>query len=113
MPPEPSQFGEIVGLWQRVGLTRPWNDPRADLLRALDGPTSEVLVGMDGDRSIVTVMVGYDGHRGRVYYLAVVPQARGLGHGRAIIAAAEAWLRKRRVPKLNLMVRSDNVAVDA
>ncbi len=53
-------------------------------------------------------MVGHDGHRGWVYYLAVDPGARGSGYGRAIMTAAETWLRARGVPKLNLMVRGDN-----
>jgi len=33
------------------------------------------------------------------------------GHGRAIMAAAEAWLRARGVWKLNLLVRAGNEAV--
>ena len=57
-----------------------------------------------------SVVVGFDGHRGWVYYLAVDPAARGAGLGRTLIAAAEAWLRIRGAPKLQLMVRSDNAA---
>jgi ribosomal protein S18 acetylase RimI-like enzyme len=55
-------------------------------------------------------MVGHDGHRGWVYYLAVSADARGGGAGRALMAACEAWLAERGVPKLNLMVRGDNAA---
>jgi ribosomal protein S18 acetylase RimI-like enzyme len=53
-------------------------------------------------------MVGHDGHRGWVYYLAVTPSARSCGHGRAMMRACEAWLVERNVPKLNVMVRDDN-----
>jgi hypothetical protein len=100
--------GEAIALWEAAGLTRPWNDPRADLERALHGPSSDVLAGVDGGRLVATAMVGHDGHRGWVYYLAVAADARRAGHGRAMMAACEAWLRGRGVPKIQLMVRSDN-----
>ena len=55
-------------------------------------------------------MVGYDGHRGWVYYLAVDLAHRRAGLGRRMMAAAEAWLRERGAPKIQLMVREDNEA---
>lgn len=56
-------------------------------------------------------MVGNDGHRGWVYYLAVAPDHQRQGVGRALMQASEAWLVERDVPKLNLMVRRGNEAV--
>ena len=53
-------------------------------------------------------MVGHDGHRGTVYYVCVDPERRNEGLGRAIMDAAEHWLRDRGVWKLNLMVRAEN-----
>lgn len=100
----------VVALWRACGLTRPWNDPVADFRRALAGPTSTVLVMRADAVPVATVMVGHDGHRGWVYYLAVDPAARRAGHGRAMMAAAEGWLRERRIPKLQLMVREGNDA---
>jgi ribosomal protein S18 acetylase RimI-like enzyme len=97
-----------VALWEQAGLARPWNDARADFARAVDGPASAVLGGFDGGDLVATAMVGHDGHRGWVYYLAVAPAARGNGHGTAMMAACEEWLRDRGVPKLNLMVRGTN-----
>jgi hypothetical protein len=38
---------DAVALWHEVGLTRPWNDPLADLERALAGPSSSVLAATD------------------------------------------------------------------
>ena len=45
-------------------------------------------------------MVGHDGHRGWVYYLAVTAGARRRGLGRELMRASEDWLRARGVPKL-------------
>lgn len=100
---------DAVALWHDAGLTRPWNDPVADLSRALDGPSSTVLAVVD-DGLVGTAMVGHDGHRGWVYYLAVTPSARRSGVGRALMSACERWLADRGVPKIQLMVRSDNQA---
>jgi ribosomal protein S18 acetylase RimI-like enzyme len=100
----------VIALWQACGLTRPWNDPAADFALALAGPESTVLVARDAAAVVGAVMVGFDGHRGWVYYLAVDPAARRGGLGRALMAAAEAWLRARGAPKLQLMVRDDNAA---
>jgi ribosomal protein S18 acetylase RimI-like enzyme len=127
----------VVALWEAAGLTRPWNDPAADLRSALETPTSTVLGArlhggglLDGTlpdgtlpdgavpdsalphSSLVgTVMVGYDGHRGWVYYLAVDEAQRGTGLGRALMVAAEAWLVSQGAPKVQLMVRTTNTAV--
>lgn len=102
----------VVALWEAAGLTRPWNDPSADLRSALETPTSTVLAarGLDGGLA-GTVMVGYDGHRGWVYYLAVDEEHRGAGLGRALMVAAEAWLVAQGAPKVQLMVRTANTAV--
>lgn len=101
----------VVALWHDCGLTRPWNDPVADFDRAVDGPTSAVLVretAGDVVDVVASAMVGYDGHRGWVYYVSVDPNHRGGGHGAGIMAAAEDWLRALGAPKLQLMVRADN-----
>jgi len=111
--PLPASLQEAaVALWEECGLTRPWNDPRADLSRALSGPSSTVLAEVSPAGDLLgTAMVGHDGHRGWVYYLAVSPTARGMGLGRALMAACEDWVVARGMPKLMLMVRSTNTAV--
>ncbi len=101
---------EVTALWRACGLTRPWNDPAADFALALATGGSVVLVARGGDGIDGSVMVGFDGHRGWVYYLAVAPERQGAGLGRALMAAAEDWLRSRGCPKVQLMVRAGNAA---
>ena len=98
----------VVALWERCGLTRSWNDPRQDIDRKLAVADDGFLIGELDGTVMATVMVGYDGHRGWVNYLAVDPSARGEGNGRDMMAAAEQWLVSRGCPKLNLQVRSTN-----
>ena len=97
-----------VTLWKRCELTRDWNEPYKDIQFAREGDTSTVLVGFLKEKVIASVMVGHDGHRGVLYYLAVDPEFQKRGYGKAAVAAAENWLRERGVWKINLMVRSEN-----
>ncbi|NML06398.1 GNAT family acetyltransferase [Sphingomonas sp. G-3-2-10] len=100
----------VIALWRACGLTRPWNDPASDYALAMATATSTVLVARDGNAIAASVMVGFDGHRGWVYYLAVAPERQREGLGRTMMTAAEGWLRERGVPKIQLMVREDNDA---
>lgn len=101
----------VIGLWERCGLTRPWNDPRADIVLAMRGPNSTILVGHLVGALTASVMVGHDGHRGWLYYLAVDPIHQGQGFGREIMSAAEDWLKLRGLLKAELLVRPDNSKV--
>jgi ribosomal protein S18 acetylase RimI-like enzyme len=110
---EDADIATVIVLWQRCGLTRPWNDPAADIALARKGANAAVLVGRDNCGIVASVLVGHDGHRGWVYYLAVDPDHRHKGYGRVIMGAAEDWLRTRGITKLQLMVRADNSQVQA
>ena len=103
----------VIALWQACGLTRPWNDPAADIALARRGPNSTLLIGRDGDAIVATAMVGHDGHRGWVYYVATDPDRRAKGFGRAIMDAAEDWLREAGIAKLQLLVRRENARAGA
>ena len=110
-PLQAGDTGPVVRLWERCGLTRPWNDPRADIAQAMRGRESTILVARCDGALAASVMVGHDGHRGWFYYLAVDPALRGQGLGRRMVAEAEAWLATRGVAKAMLLVRPENTAV--
>lgn len=101
----------VVALWEKCGLTRSWNDPRADIAFVRKTQNATLLAGRLNGLIVASAMAGHDGHRGSVYYVSVDPDMQGKGFGRAIMAAAEDWLRARGVWKLNLMVRKDNAPV--
>ena len=101
----------VVALWQACGLTRPWNDPHRDIARKLTEQPELFLIGTVEGEVMATAMIGYDGHRGWVYYLAVAEKHRSSGHGRTLMREAERLLIERGCPKLNLQVRSSNAEV--
>ena len=109
----PADRDAVISLWQACGLTRPWNDPDSDIDFCLSKAESTILVGEAESKVVASVMVGHDGHRGWLYYLAVDPAIQKSGYGRRMVAAAEDWLTARGVPKVMLMVRPENDKVRA
>jgi ribosomal protein S18 acetylase RimI-like enzyme len=108
---DPADTEPVVQLWVECGLVRPWNDPRLDIHRKMTEQPELFLVGEVDAAVVATAMVGFDGHRGWVYYLAVTPNSRGAGYGRALMARAEELLIARGCPKINLLVRAGNEPV--
>ncbi|MFV2145252.1 MULTISPECIES: GNAT family acetyltransferase [Isoptericola] len=103
---------QVVALWRDCDLTRPWNDPHRDIADARRNPTSTVLVALDATSAVVgSVLAGYEGHRGWLYYVAVRPELQGTGLGRRLVTAAEEWLRDAGASRVRLMVRTSNAAV--
>lgn len=111
-PFERADTDAVVELWADAGLTRPWNDPRLDIERKLRVQPELFLVAAVGDGAILgSVMAGYDGHRGWLYYLATAASHRGQGIARALVTEAERLLKELGCPKVQLMVREGNERV--
>ena len=102
---------QIIEIWEECELTRPWNNPVDDIKNALTTLTSCIILLYDNLQIIGTVMVGYDGHRGWIYYLAVRKKFQKKGYGKQLIEEAEKWLKEKQVPKVNLMIRNSNKVV--
>lgn len=101
----------VIALWHECGLVRPWNDPKRDIARKLTQQPELFLVGTIDGQVVASAMIGYDGHRGWVYYLAVAQAQRKLSIGRTLMAEAEHRLMELGCPKINLLVRTSNTAV--
>lgn len=101
----------LVELWKICRLTRPWNNPEKDIERKLN-VQSEMFLVLEIEGSIIgSVMAAYDGHRGVINYLAVHPSYQKRGYGKIIMDHVERELFNRGCPKINLLVRSDNLNV--
>ena len=107
-PFQSSDQESVIALWNRCGLVRTWNDPHKDIARKLRVNPEWFLVAEHEGAVIASVMVGYEGHRGWINYLAVDPEAQRNGTGRALMAEAERVLRAAGCPKISLQVRRTN-----
>lgn len=101
----------VIDLWMQCGLTRYWNDPDLDIDRKLRVQPELFLVKWVGNELVATVMAGYDGHRGWLNYLGVLPPHRGRGYARELVQTVEHKLLLAGCPKLNLQVRTGNQSV--
>lgn len=99
----------LIALWQLVlPDARPWNDPKASLIRKLKRDDGLVFVAVRGGNIVGAVKAGYDGVRGWIYSLAVLPEYRRSGIGRQLLKAAESVLIDLGCPKVNLQVLATN-----
>ncbi len=101
----------LIALWQVCNLTVPANNPTRDINLCRLSGHGEIFVAVAADTVVGSIMVGHDGHRGWLYYVATAPTHRGRGLARALISRAEAWLASKGVPKAMLMIRDTNTLV--
>ncbi len=99
-----------VELWRRSELLNPNNDPRRDIDRKLADSPWGFFVMVDKDEIIGSIMIGYDGHRGWVNYLACHPDHRRKGVATTLMDRAHEALLERGCPKINLQVRAGNAS---
>ena len=104
---------EVIKLWKTCKLIVPWNDPLKDIKRKLSINDDLFIIGEKKNKIVATAMAGYDGHRGYIYYLAVLPELQKRGIGSSILSIIEMKLHKLGCPKINLFVRNTNIKVKA
>ena len=103
----------VINLWETCKLVVDWNDPLKDIKRKLSIKDNLFIIGEINKKIIATAMAGYDGHRGYIYYLAVLPELQKKGIGSSILSIVEKKLYKLGCPKINLFVRNTNIKVKA
>ncbi|RIJ23675.1 GNAT family acetyltransferase [Henriciella barbarensis] len=101
----------VVALWEACGLVAAYNPPLSDFMRAIEAPSSTILIAECGGQLAGSVMVADDGHRGWIYYLAVSPPFQRQGIAQFLISQAETWAQDRGVRKIQLMIRPSNDSV--
>ncbi len=110
-PIEDPDVDAVIDLWNACGLVVPSNDPARDLAFARSKDNCVVQVADAEGQIAASAMAGHDGHRGQLYYVAVVPRRQRSGLGRQIVRAAEAWLKGQGIWKVNLVICASNVVV--
>ncbi|TWT46379.1 Acetyltransferase YpeA [Thalassoglobus neptunius] len=107
-----SDRNAVVLLWNVVfPNSTGHNDPDASIDRKCAHDDGLFFVAEDSGEVVGTAMGGYDGHRGWIYSLAVLPTRQRQGIGRLLIQHTEGALAQLGCPKVNLQVRSDNAEI--
>ena len=102
---------DVIELWTQCGLVAPQNNPERDIERKLKVNPEGFLVGELEGKVVATCMVGYEGHRAWINYLAVAPRHQRRGFATKLMQEAERILQKAGCPKINLQVRTSNTGV--
>ena len=105
------QIDQVVTLWEKCGLNRSWNNPKNDIARKNSDQNGKFLIGQIDGVLMASIMIGYDGHRGSINFLAIDPVYAHRGYGKILMARAERFLLSVGCPKINFCVRTDNAKV--
>lgn len=106
-----ADIGEMLDLWRSIpGLGIGQGDEEASLKFFMDRNSSSCLVLKESGRLIGTVMGGFDGRRGYIYHLAIHPDYRGKGYGKALLDHVTRELKALGAPKIHLFAFNDNQA---
>lgn len=105
---DPKYQEAVVKLWKECRLIVPQNDPVEDIQKKIAFQPELLFVALMDGTVIGSIMVGYEGHRGWLNYLAVLPRHQRHGHGRRLVEKAIDELKKMGCLKVNLQVRRSN-----
>lgn len=105
---------KVISLWREVfGYETAHNSPDLVIDQKVDFNDGLFFVAAGSGDVLGTVMAGFDGHRGWIYSLAVLPPHRNKGLGSALLSFAEKRLLQRGCVKINLQILEDNESVEA
>jgi ribosomal protein S18 acetylase RimI-like enzyme len=108
-----TELPAVLALWAASDAEPTHTDDLESLTRLLDADREALVVAFDDGVVVGSVIAGWDGWRGSVYRLVVVPTHRRRGLGRQLLNRAEESLRERGATRLAaIVVHSDGRAVD-
>jgi ribosomal protein S18 acetylase RimI-like enzyme len=110
-PAGPDDIGPILELWRAA--TAPTSTDDADGVRALLArDPGALIVAESSGRLVGTVIAAWDGWRGSIYRIAVLPEYRRAGLGRRLLDEAERRLRDVGARRMHaIVVGTDEQAV--
>ena len=100
----PDEAEALLELWRSAGSS-PSNTDNVEYVRAaLEWSGNSVLVAEAGGRIVGSLMATWDGWRGNMYRLAVLPEHRRAGIATALVRDGERRLRERGARRLSAIV---------
>ena len=106
-----SDYSEVLELWKKAGITIGCSDQEEEVKKILKNNPETFLVGTIDEKVIGSVIGGYDGRRGLIHHLAVLPKKQGKGLGKKLMLEVEKRFAKKGVVKSHLLIDSDNKQV--
>jgi ribosomal protein S18 acetylase RimI-like enzyme len=97
----------VLDIWKRAGSKPSASDTPEALQSFLAEQPGMLLLAISGGNIIGTVMGGWDGWRGNIYRLAVLPEYRERGVARTLVRVIEGLLFELGAEKISALVEKD------
>jgi ribosomal protein S18 acetylase RimI-like enzyme len=107
-PARSEEVEQVLGLWREAGTAPSITDNREEVGRLLAEPAAVLLVAEADGRLVGTVIGGWDGWRGNIYRLAVVPAYRRRGLARRLVAEADRSLHRMGARRITALVEGNH-----
>jgi len=104
----PEDIERVLELWRQAEATPSATDTREGLTRLLAEPKAVLLVAEADGRVVGTVIGGWDGWRGNIYRLAVLPEYRRRGIAGALMREVDAVLAGLGARRITALVEHDH-----
>jgi len=101
----------LIELWQKVFPDDPPHNEPSIVIEAKLAVDDLIFLTESNNEIIGACMAGYDGHRGWLYAVAVLPEHRRSGTGTQLVKHAMQALKELGCIKVNLQIRSTNSEV--
>jgi len=93
----------VLAFWLDATAEPSTTDDARGLEGLLARSPGALILALDGDAIVGTIVAGWDGWRGALYRLAVQPSYRRRGIATRLVAEAEQLLRDRGVRRMHLI----------
>lgn len=105
-PCRPDEIPAVLDVWRLAEAIPSITDTPEDLAQLLRHDLDALLVALLDDRIVGTAIATWDGWRGGIWRLAVLPEARRRGVARALVKEAEGRLRAKGARRMSILVES-------
>jgi ribosomal protein S18 acetylase RimI-like enzyme len=105
-PSRPDEIAGVLDLWRRAEAIPGTTDTPEDLAQLLRHDPDALLVALADDRIVGTAIVTWDGWRGGIWRLAVLPEYRRVGVARALLTDAERRLSAKGARRMSILAES-------
>ena len=103
-----AEYDQLAKLWIDSGLGFRLGDDEDSVRVKLTRDPDLFLVAQDGGKLVGSAMGGWDGRRGWIYHLGVLPAYRRKGVARSLVTELERRMREKGVLKVNGLVYTWN-----